>query len=137
MRIVKVIFWGLMISAIALIISSNIEFFSSFQKFKIKFWFLWHYESPEIWNGIIFVGFFVAGFLFCYIIDFIELFKAKRAVKNLNRECDKHVEEIGVLKNKLESLQKTSAVTPASEPQMPHADASDTSQAQTELKQKE
>lgn len=136
MRIFKILFWGLMIAAITLIISQNLEFFASVQKLKINLWF-WQYETPQTLNGIVFVGFFVSGFLFCYIIDFIELFKSKRAVKNLNRECDKHVEEIGVLKNKLESLQKTSVVTPAPEPQTPPADASGISQTQTDLKQKE
>ncbi|NJL59982.1 MAG: LapA family protein [Desulfobacteraceae bacterium] len=108
MRIFKILFWGLMIGTITLVISQNLEFFASPQKLKINLWF-WQYETPQTLNGIVFVGFFVIGFLFCYFIDFVELFKARRSVKTLNRECDKHVEEIGNLKNRLESLQKTSA----------------------------
>lgn len=107
MRIVKILFWGIMIGAMTLIISQNLDFFASPQKLKLDLIF-WKYETPQTLNGIVFVGFFVAGFLFCYIINFMELFKAKRSVKSLNRECDRHVEEIGNLKNKLELLNKSS-----------------------------
>lgn len=104
MNIVKILFWGMIVGFITLIISQNLEFFASRQSLGINLGF-WQYRTPAVLNGIVFVAFFIGGFIASYFTGVAERFRSKKTIKMLNRTCDAQNEEIGVLKGKLNRMQ--------------------------------
>jgi hypothetical protein len=117
MNIIKILFWGVIIGLITLVISQNLEFFSSRQSLGINLGF-WQYRTPEVLNGIVFMAFFIAGFLSSYLTTVIERFRSKKAIRLLNRTCDAQIEEIGILKGRLNRVQgPSSPPQPESKPE--------------------
>jgi len=100
MNIIKILFWGFILSFMTLIILQNPEFFAPRQDLKLSL-MVWEYKMPEVPKTLVCVAFFIIGVLSMYLTNVVERFRAKKAIRTLNRTCDAQIEEIGILKGRL------------------------------------
>ena len=110
MKKIKIAFWGIILVLVAVFGYQNWEFFKAKQSLIFKVPFLqqaWH--TPELPYAVLFLIFFLTGFLIAYFTSLYERFKTKKTIKNLNAAATSQLEELATLKQELESLRKGTA----------------------------
>ena len=121
MKKIKIAFWGIILALVAVFGYQNWDFLKAKQILLFKVPFLqqaWH--TPELPHAVLFLVFFLTGFLIAYFTSLYERFKTKKTIKNLNAAATSQLEELVSLKQELESLRKGTAAgadgaTPAAE----------------------
>jgi len=108
----------MIISFMTLIILQNPEFFASRQELKLSL-AVWEYKMPEVPKMLICLVFFIIGVLSMYLTNAVDRFRSKRAIRTLNRTCDAQIEEIGILKGRLNRL--LGHALPAPDPPQPES----------------
>ncbi len=63
MKKIKIALWVIIFAFIGLVMYQNRVFFMAKQSFNINLYFIDSYETPEIYNAILFFAFFAVGLL--------------------------------------------------------------------------
>jgi len=109
MKKVKIVFWVIVLVFAAVFVYQNKIFFMAKQSLSLKLPFLEVYHTPELPHAVIFLVFFLIGFLIAYFFSLYERFKSKKTIKNLNTTTASQFEELEALKGELESLRSASS----------------------------
>ncbi len=109
MKKVKIIFWVIIAAFAAVVIYQNKIFFMAKQSLSLKLPFLKIYHTPELPLAVIFIVFFIIGFLIAYFFSLYDRFKSKKTIKNLNTAAASQLEELAKLKDELEALRGASS----------------------------
>jgi len=109
MKRVKIVFWVIVLVFAAYFVYQNQIFFMAKQSLSFKLPFLEAYHTPELPHAVIFLVFFLIGFLIAYFFSLYERFKSKKTIKNLNTTTASQFEELEALKGELESLRSASS----------------------------
>ncbi len=105
MRIIKLIFFLVVVGVLALFMYQNQEYFFTKISLMINFYMPGaEYQAPEIPTILILAVSFVIGFLLSYILTMFGRFKSKRTIKNLNAKINSHLDTISKLKSEVESM---------------------------------
>ena len=126
MKKVKIAFWLVLIGFLASLGYQNWDFFMEPHGLRINLLFV-KYSAPELPNAILFLVFFVAGFVISYFITLIERFKSKRTIKTLNNTLETNQKLLDEMKNELQLLKGEPPAndTPHVAPDQPKAKDSD------------
>jgi uncharacterized integral membrane protein len=104
------IIWLIILGFIALIIFQNKAFFlESKTALSINIWVAKAYQTPELANAIIVLGFFVFGLVVAYLFGLSARFKAKRAIKKLRADEAAYLKELNGLKDEIKKLKSIDA----------------------------
>jgi len=101
----------MIIGFMTLIILQNPEFFASRQELKLSL-AVWEHKMPEVPKTLVCVAFFIIGVLSMYLTNAVDRFRSKKAIRTLNRTCDAQIEEIGILKGRLNRMPGHSSSAP-------------------------
>jgi len=82
MHKLKIIFWGILITAIGIIVYQNEAFFIAKQIIKLKIFSL-NYHTPSISTGLLFIIWALLVFFITYIHHFLFRIKTNRVIKKL------------------------------------------------------
>jgi len=104
LRNIKIAFWIIILIIIGLIGYQNKAFFMAKHSLGLKLPFLDIVHTPGLSNAILFLIFFLAGFLIAYFLSLAERYKSKKIIKNLNTAATSQKEVISALKKEVESL---------------------------------
>jgi uncharacterized integral membrane protein len=102
MKKVKIGLLLIVLAFIAVFIYQNQEYFLSQPSFNLNLKFV-SYSFPGVYNAVLALGFFVAGFLIAYISSLAVRFKARKEIRNLNCTVDSHMQKISFLQSELDS----------------------------------
>jgi len=108
MKNIKIIFWVIIVGFIILLLFQNQDVIIAKQSFKLDLMFVDEYHTPELPNGIIYFVCLLTGFFIAVFAGLADRFKFKKNIRNLKIANKLHLEEISVLKRRLESLQEVS-----------------------------
>jgi uncharacterized integral membrane protein len=108
MKRVKIVFWVIILIFMVVIFLQNKPFFIAKQSLKLQLPFLKAYHTPELPYAVIFLVFFLTGFLIAYFFSLYDRFKSKKTIKNLNTAAASRLEELAALKGELEALRGAS-----------------------------
>jgi uncharacterized integral membrane protein len=114
MKKVKIAFWAIVLVFLMVFAYQNKVFFMAKHSLSLKIPFLDTIHSPELPQAILFLVFFLAGFLVAYFISLSDRFKSKKTIKNLNAAATSHLEELSALKKEVETL-RSAASDPTSD----------------------
>jgi hypothetical protein len=106
MKKVKIAFWVIVLFFAGVFVYQNKVFFMAKQSLSLDLPFLEVLHTPELLNAILFLVFFVAGFLIAYFFSLYERFKSKKTIKSLNATEASQREELTAIKQELESLRR-------------------------------
>jgi hypothetical protein len=106
MKKVKIAFWVIVLFFAGVFVYQNKVFFMAKQRLSLDLPFLEVLHTPELLNAILFLVFFVTGFLIAYFFSLYERFKSKKTIKSLNATEASQREELTALKQELESLRR-------------------------------
>ena len=109
MKKVKIVFWVIILIFMVAFFILNKPFFMAKQSLNFQLPFLEAYHTPELPHAVLFLVFFLTGFLIAYFFSLYERFKSKKTIKNLNTTTASQLEELEALKGELESLQRASS----------------------------
>lgn len=109
MKKAKIVFWIIILVFTAVFVVQNKLFFMATQSLSLKLPFLKIYHTPELPHAVLFLVFFMAGFLIAYFFSLYDRFKAKKTIKNLNAAAAGQLEELAALKSELESFRRASS----------------------------
>lgn len=109
MQKVKSILLVIILGFIGLFLFQNKIFFLEKQMFDVDL-MIKKYHTPEIYNGVLFVGCFLTGLLISYFSVLLERFKAKKVIKTLDAQVSSYNKKITSLESELASLQKKISV---------------------------
>jgi len=104
MKKVKIVIWVIILVFVGVFVYQNKIFFMAAQSLELKLPFLEPVHTPELPHAILFLIFFLTGFLISYFFSLYERFKAKKTIKNLNADTASQREELEALKRELELL---------------------------------
>jgi len=105
MKKIKIALWVVIIGFIGLVMFQNREFFMARQSFGIDLYFV-SYETPEIYNVILFFAFFAVGLLIAYFFSLFGKFKANKTIKDLKSSVTSSMQQMSVLKQELDALKQ-------------------------------
>lgn len=108
MKKVKIAFWLIILVFAVVFVYQNKPFFMAKQSLGLTLPFLETLHSPELPNAVLFLVFFLTGFLIAYFLGLYDRFKSKKMVKNLNAAAAAQQDELTALKSELESLRSAS-----------------------------
>jgi len=111
MKKVKIGFWLIIAAFLLLVGFQNKAFFLQKHSFDLDVWVTAPYHSPEIYNAVLFAGFFLAGLIIAYLSGLFERFKANKACKQLNKTVTDQKNELAQLKAEVEAFKN--AANPA------------------------
>lgn len=131
MKKVKIGFWLIIVAFLLLLGYQNKAFFLQKHSFDLNVWVTAPYQSPEIHNGVLFAGCFLAGLIIAYLSGLFDRFKTNKTTKQLTKTVSDQNTEIARLKTEIAALKN--AASPATvvienapeEETTPTADASD------------
>lgn len=103
MKKVKIVILLAILGLIVLIGYQNMDFIVVAHQFGINLLFF-NYQSPEIQNGVLLLGFFVAGLLLAFIVTLRGRWQSARQIKALAREVDSCREQKAALEKELAGL---------------------------------
>ena len=104
MKKAKIVFWIIIVAFTAVFIYQNKIFFMAKQSLSLKLPFLKIYHTPELPLAVIFLVFFLTGFLIAYFFSLYDRFKSKKTIRNLNTAAASQLEELATLKGELDAL---------------------------------
>lgn len=104
MKKVKIAFWLIILVFAGVFVYQNKIVFMAKQSLSLTLPFLETLQTPELPHAVLFLVFFLAGFLIAYFTGLSDRFKSKKTVKNLNAAAAAQQDELTALKSELESL---------------------------------
>ncbi len=108
MKKVKIAFWLIILVFAGVFVYQNKIFFMAKQSLSLTLPFLETLHTPELSHAVMFLVFFLTGFLAAYFFGLYGRFKSKKTVKNLNAAAAAQLDELTALKKELESLRSAS-----------------------------
>jgi uncharacterized integral membrane protein len=109
MKKVKVAFWVIILVVVVVFVYQNENFFKPKHSFIFKLPILDAFRTPELPLAILFLAFFLTGFLLAYFFSLYDRFKSRKTIKNLNAATVSQLQELATLKSELESLRSDSS----------------------------
>ena len=109
MKKVKIGFWVMLLVLLVIFAYQNKVFFMAKHSLRLEIPFLDTLHSPELPQAILFLLFFLTGFLVAYFLSLSDRFKSKKTIKNLNAAATSHLEELSALKKEVESLRSAAS----------------------------
>ena len=103
MKNAKIAFWVILFAFIGLVLFQNREFYMSQHSLGIDLLFF-KYQTPEVPNAILFLGFFFAGLIIAYFFNLLERFNARKSIKNLKESLLASEKMLDALKAENEGL---------------------------------
>lgn len=104
MKKVKIAFWLVIIAFLLLLGYQNKEFFLQRHSFDLNLWVSAPYQSPEIYNAVLFAVCLLAGLVIAYLSGLLERFKANKTIKQLTKNVDDLKSEKAQLQTEIEAL---------------------------------
>lgn len=104
LRNVKIVFWIIILIIIGLLGYQNKAFFMAKHSLGLKLPFLSIVHTPELSNAVLFLIFFMAGFLIAYFLSLAKRFKSKKTIKDLKTSGSSHQDDIATLRKEVETL---------------------------------
>lgn len=119
MKKVKIGFWLVIVAFLVLIGFQNKAFFLQRHSFDLNVWVTAPYQTPEIYNAVLFAVCFVAGLAVAYLSGLFERFKANKTIKQLTKTVNDRQAENAQLKTEIQALKNLAnqTVTVAEEDQ--------------------
>jgi hypothetical protein len=97
MKKIKIVFWALLVAFVAILGYQNQEFFLYRGRLDLNLGVAGPYTTPELYNAVLFLAFFVAGFLIAYFSGLFERFRSGKVIKQLNAAIEAQKKEIDSL----------------------------------------
>ena len=104
LRNAKIVFWIIILIIIGLLGYQNKAFFMAKHSLGLKLPFLPIVHTPELSNAVLFLIFFMTGFLIAYFFSLAKRFKSKKTIKDLKTAGASHQDDISTLKKEVETL---------------------------------
>ena len=111
MKKVKIGFWLIIIAFLLLLGYQNKVFFLQRHSFDLNLWVTAPYQSPEIYNAVLFAVCFLAGLVIAYLSGLFERFKSNKTIKQLNKTLADMRNETTQLRTEIDALKN--AASPA------------------------
>ena len=111
MKKVKIGFWLIIIAFLLLLGYQNKVFFLQRHSFDLNLWVTAPYQSPEIYNAVLFAVCFLAGLMIAYLSGLFERFKSNKTIKQLNKTLADMRNETTQLRTEIDALKN--AASPA------------------------
>lgn len=108
MKKVKIGFWLIIIAFLLLVGFQNTAFFLQKHSFDLNIWVTAPYETPEIYNAVLFGVCFVAGFVIAYLSGLFERFKANKTIKQLTNTLNDQKIQTDQLRTENDALKNIS-----------------------------
>jgi len=108
MKKVKIAFLLIILVFAGVFVYQNKIFFMAKQSLSLTLPFLETLHTPELPHAVLFLVFFLTGFLIAYFFGLYDRFKSKKTVKNLNAAAAAQQDELTALKRELELLRGAS-----------------------------
>ncbi len=102
MKKVKIAIWLIILVFAGVFIYQNNDFFMAKQSLRLNLVIIEPVHTPELHNVILFLVFFLTGFLIAYFISLSDRFKSKKTIKSLNADTASQRDELEALKRELE-----------------------------------
>ena len=112
MKNVKIAFWVILFALIGLVLYQNREFYMSQHSLGIDLMF-YKYQTPEVPNAILFLGFFFVGLLIAYFFSLLERFNSRKTIRNLSENLRASEKMLDTLKAENEGLKGERTAVPA------------------------
>jgi hypothetical protein len=114
MKKAKIGFWIVLIAFLLLLGYQNKSFFLQKNTFGLNLYVTDAYMTPEIYNGVAFALFFLAGLVIAYISGLLDRFRSGKTIKQLNADIERQRQEIDTLNTELSALKRVSPPAPDS-----------------------
>ena len=108
MKKVKIAFWLIILVFVSVFVYQNMDFFMAEQSLRLNLGVLETLHTPELPHAVLFLVFFLTGFLIAYFFGLYDRFKSKKTIKSLNAADTAQQDELTALKRELESLRGAS-----------------------------
>ena len=108
MKKVKIAFWLIILVFVSVFVYQNMDFFMAEQSLRLNLGVLETLHTPELPHAVLFLVFFLTGFLIAYFFGLYDRFKSKKTIKSLNTADTAQQDELTALKRELESLRGAS-----------------------------
>ena len=108
MKKVKIAFWLILLVFVGVFAYQNKIYFMAKQSLSLTLPFLETLHTPELPHAVLFLVFFLTGFLIAYFSGLYDRFKSNKTLKNLNAATATQQDELTALKRELESLRGAS-----------------------------
>ena len=108
MKKVKIGFWLIIIAFLALVGFQNKAFFLQKHSFDLNIWVTAPYETPEVYNAVLFGGCFVAGLVIAYLSTLLGHFKANKTIKQLTKTVNDQRTQAEQLQTEIDALKNIS-----------------------------
>jgi len=122
MKKVKIGFWLILIAFLFLVGYQNKAFFLQKNSFDLNIWVTAPYETPEIYNALLFGVCFVAGLFIAYLSGLFERFKANKTIKQLTNTLNDQKNQAEQLRTEIDALKNISTQVTAPVPDENHTD---------------
>ena len=122
MKKVKIGFWLILIAFLFLVGYQNKAFFLQKHSFDLNVWVTAPYETPEIYNALLFGVCFVAGLVIAYLSGLFERFKANKTIKQLTNTVNDQKAQTEQLRTEIDALKNISTQVTAPVPDENQAD---------------
>ena len=109
MKNIKIALWVIIVGFIIMFLFQNQDVITAKQSFKLDLMVSEAYHTPELPNGFIYAFCFLIGFCIAFVAGLTDRFKYKKNTKDLQTANNSQLEEITVLKSRLELLQGVSS----------------------------
>jgi uncharacterized integral membrane protein len=110
MKKIKIAIWLIILVFVGVFVYQNKIFIMAKQSLSLTLPFLETLHTPELPHAVLFLVFFLTGFLIAYFFGLYDRFKSKKTVKNLNAATAAQQDELSALKKELELLRGASPV---------------------------
>lgn len=104
MKKVKIGFWLIIIAFLLLVGFQNKAFFVQKHSFDLNIWVTAPYETPEVYNAVLFGVCFVAGLVIAYLSGLFERFKANKTIKQLTNNLNDQKTQTDQLRTEIDAL---------------------------------
>jgi len=108
MKKVKIAFWLIILVFVSVFVYQNMDFFMAEQRLRLNLGVFETLHTPELPHAVLFLVFFLTGFLIAYFFGLYDRFKSKKTIKSLNAADTAQQDELTALKRELESLRGAS-----------------------------
>ena len=111
MKNLKIAFWVFLFGFIGLVLYQNREFYMLPHSLGIDLMF-YKYQTPEVPNAILFLGFYFAGLIISYFFSLMDRFNSRKTIKNLSDNLRVSEKMLDTLKAENEGLKGEKADVP-------------------------
>ncbi|RJQ77341.1 MAG: LapA family protein [Desulfobacteraceae bacterium] len=122
MKKLKVVLWLIIIGSVGMVMYQNRDFFLARQSLGIDL-ISTQYQSPALPNAILFIAFFLFGWLIAYLFSLAERFKAGKTIKRLQHTVRSQQNDIDIMKKDVAALKPQIGAAGAKPPAQTQTDA--------------